>query len=325
MQHQDIYDWIQKRLIKKEQINLALNLAGKQPNKNQWRVFLSTIFLFFGILALATALIFFFAFNWDAMSRFMKFSLVQLGLVLSLLLYWRLGAWILIRHGLVLLIALLIGAWLALTGQTYQTGADTWQLFFSWALLITPMVLWQKVESLWLFWIILWNLTLILYQETNSRFFGFIFSTNNWLYTGLILNVFFVIVLEWLNTERAPNWLKLSSRWVVLCWLLFTFSILLLTGFHALFDNQHQSLSSLLFLIGMAISWWYYRQVSLDVIAMVFWCLTMIIFLTAFLGKILFESDIEAGGFLVLGLALIGMAVGASKWLLSLRQGGHKQ
>jgi len=30
---------------------------------------------------------------------------------------------------------ILVGVLLALVGQTYQTGADTWQLFFYWAIL----------------------------------------------------------------------------------------------------------------------------------------------------------------------------------------------
>ncbi len=37
-----------------------------------------------------------------------------------------------------LLATLLLGVFLALFGQTYQTGADPWQLFANWALLILP-------------------------------------------------------------------------------------------------------------------------------------------------------------------------------------------
>src|SRR5699024_11365250 len=44
----------------------------------------------------------------------------------------------LIRQLLLLIASIITGSLLALFGQVYQTGADTWQLFFAWAILITP-------------------------------------------------------------------------------------------------------------------------------------------------------------------------------------------
>ncbi len=56
-----------------------------------------------------------------------------------LLLLWRKPLGDTSRQALLLAIALNIGALLALVGQTYQTGADPWQLFSTWALMLVPL------------------------------------------------------------------------------------------------------------------------------------------------------------------------------------------
>ena len=62
-----------------------------------------------------------------------------------------------------LLLGLLTGALLALTGQVYQTGADTYELFGWWAVLILPWVLVGRFSPLWLVWLALLNLTVHFY------------------------------------------------------------------------------------------------------------------------------------------------------------------
>ena len=59
------------------------------------------------------------------------------------------------RHGvgaLLVLAGLFLGALLALLGQIYQTGADTWELFAWWALLLLPWALAGASQALWLLW-----------------------------------------------------------------------------------------------------------------------------------------------------------------------------
>ena len=46
--------------------------------------------------------------------------------------------------------AVAVGALLAVFGQTYQTGADPFELFLTWALLIVPWTLAARFEPLYL-------------------------------------------------------------------------------------------------------------------------------------------------------------------------------
>jgi uncharacterized membrane protein len=55
------------------------------------------------------------------------------------------------------------GALLALFGQTYQTGADPWSLFFVWAALILPWMLAAARPAGWLLWLVVANVALDLY------------------------------------------------------------------------------------------------------------------------------------------------------------------
>lgn len=87
--------------------------------------------------------------NWQVMGRVGQFALLQ-GLVLAT----GLGAAFLLpaRVALGLLCLLGVGALLAYFGQTYQTGADPWQLFALWAALTLPLCWATRSDVLWAPW-----------------------------------------------------------------------------------------------------------------------------------------------------------------------------
>lgn len=94
-------------------------------------------------------LILWLAANWDTLGRFGRFALLQ-GFVVVMCLgaWWRPAA----RAPLGLLAFLGIGGLFAYFGQTYQTGADPWQLFALWAVLALPLCLAARSDVLWAPW-----------------------------------------------------------------------------------------------------------------------------------------------------------------------------
>ena len=107
-----------------------------------------------GVAVLAAALgglgiIFWIAANWETLGRFGRFALLQ-GVVLVMCAgaLWRPAA----RAPLGLLALLAIGGLFAFFGQTYQTGADPWQLFALWAVLALPLCLALRSDVLWAPW-----------------------------------------------------------------------------------------------------------------------------------------------------------------------------
>lgn len=87
--------------------------------------------------------------NWESLGRAGRFGLLQGLVAVAALGAWRRPA---ARAPLGLLALLGIGALFAYFGQTYQTGADPWQLFALWAALALPLALAVRSDVLWAPW-----------------------------------------------------------------------------------------------------------------------------------------------------------------------------
>jgi uncharacterized membrane protein len=102
-------------------------------------------------LLLGIALICLIAANWSHFGRILQFGLLEGLVVLSCT-----GAALapVLRTGLTLLAFLTIGALFAYFGQTYQTGADTWQLFALWSALSLPLAIVVRSEIVRVAWVV---------------------------------------------------------------------------------------------------------------------------------------------------------------------------
>lgn len=107
-----------------------------------------------GIAVLAAALlglgvIFWIAANWESLGRFGRFALLQAVVVVACI-----GAILKApaRAPLGLGALLATGGLFAYFGQTYQTGADPWQLFALWAVLTLPLCLALRSDVVWAPW-----------------------------------------------------------------------------------------------------------------------------------------------------------------------------
>jgi len=124
----------------------AAGLHGEPPSLAQRlpRAVLATGAALFGL-----GLVFWVAANWDGLGRFGRLALLQAvvagGLALAM---WRPA----LRAPGGLLAMLATGALFATFGQTYQTGADPWQLFALWAALTLPLALAVRSDVVWAPW-----------------------------------------------------------------------------------------------------------------------------------------------------------------------------
>src|SRR3954466_3346385 len=149
----EMLDWLDSGRVAPGRADEALRAAGLLPSPAEWRTMLGRLSLWVETVAMAAALIFFFAFNWDDLGRFAKFGLVEAAVLAALLACWRVPFDGGPGKAILLLLSLLTGALLALAGQVYQTGADTYELFAYWAVLILPWVLVSRFSPLWLLWL----------------------------------------------------------------------------------------------------------------------------------------------------------------------------
>jgi uncharacterized membrane protein len=116
-------------------VKAALEYPGVRPSEADWRRAISQVGMLLAAASLGLALVFWVAYNWQSMTRLTKFGLIQSLLVVCVALaVWQAKSQAL-RAASLFAALLVLGALLAFTGQTYQTGADTWELFAAWTAL----------------------------------------------------------------------------------------------------------------------------------------------------------------------------------------------
>ncbi|NRD69433.1 DUF2157 domain-containing protein [Psychrobacter okhotskensis] len=347
-----------------EKADTAALFLDVYPSKRTWLQFFDKALLVIGAVALVLSLVLFIAYNWLYMGKLAKFALVEGALVITIALYVALSfrrRFAFVRQLLLLIASIITGSLLALFGQVYQTGADTWQLFFGWAVLITPWVIIARFPALWLLWLGLINAVTLFYIDT-SLFFGIgYYYQDFWQFTVItVINVIaFYLWLICFEDKRgsglsnlktsnlktsnlslsdlslssvttdittnskldtfnlASTAAKSSLHWsTYVVGLLSTYTITYLT-ISTFFDNKN----ILLFLVAVSLwlGWcvfmhWRFRKRTTDLLMLTYLSGSVIAVIVFILGKALL-SDFDAGGFLLLGLVLIGMSSYAVVWL----------
>lgn len=304
--------WITQGLIAPEQVPAALETVRLRPDAPAWQRFIDYLLLAVGAISLAAGLVFFIAYNWVAIGRFAKFALVEAVIVLAVLVYLRLDIDKTTSKFALLVAAIALGVVLALFGQTYQTGADPWELFFSWALLILPWVLIARFAALWLLWLALLNLALALYYTALGRLLWWNidhYSTLLWLLFGF--NLLAQVIWE----AGATRWSWLHARWAVRVVAMaagsqITFmAVLVVVG-----ESRHDATDILVWLLWLGGLFALYLICIRDLFMLAGGCLSAITVITTFLGYHLLDKS-NPGGFLLLALLVTGMGSGTAVWL----------
>lgn len=196
--------WLESGVLPPEHLETAFGIAGIEPAPAQWRRFLERFLLFNAGTLLLAGVAFFFAANWDALGRFARFGLIELALALSLA-----AAWLRFDRpaGKMALTAAggLTGVLLGYFGQTYQTGADTWQLFATWAGLILPLALLGRAAPLWLLLAVLVNVAVPLYYGSGGVLSGWFARGDEPVWLLFLLNNAGLALWEW--KTRQVDWL----------------------------------------------------------------------------------------------------------------------
>jgi hypothetical protein len=147
-------------LITSDARNYAMSLLYPPQN---WGAWISLLLLVIGMSLMLSGIVYFFAFNWTKITPEIKLGSIQLAILgcVGASYFHNLSR----LYGKIMLLSasVLVGVFLAVFGQIYQTGADSYNLFMMWALLILPWVILSEFAALWLVWIVITNVFLMLY------------------------------------------------------------------------------------------------------------------------------------------------------------------
>lgn len=228
-----------------------------------WPKYLTLIFLLFSVGFLASGVITWIAANLDFFDKLEKLYGVQILLAISLctalfsLFKYRQSQKQWAVYGLFFLFAIIIGGLLALIGQTYQTGADAWELFAWWSLIQLPiLLLFPNVANALLFFITT-NLAVALYLQLRELSHFYIISAVNFVF--ILLSEFFSKSLK----DQSWRVLPKVSTLLFICFI-----------FIAGLDNfgNFNPISAIIFTLGL----FYYKKCQRDLFCIILYFLALI-------------------------------------------------
>lgn len=175
-------------------------------DKESWHKFLRLFFISLGVGFTTAGIIFFFAYNWGDLHKFIKIGLIEGLIIISTLVILFSKISLDIKNILLTGTSILVGVLFAVFGQIYQTGANAYDFFLGWTMFITIWVFVSNYAPLWLVFITLINTTLILYSQQVAHDWSEVF-----VFTLLfIINILFLtssLYGKKINEEiKVPIW-----------------------------------------------------------------------------------------------------------------------
>lgn len=151
-----------KKLISATARRYALEVL--YPARN-WGLWVSRLLLTLGVSLILSGVIYFFAFNWSKIPVAVKFAVVEGSIAACIVAAWWKGLENFAGKLALLSASVLVGVFLAVFGQIYQTGADAYTLFMVWAILILPWTIIGEFAPLWVVWLAVSNVFIALFWE----------------------------------------------------------------------------------------------------------------------------------------------------------------
>ncbi len=305
----DVAEWTAQGHIPATRVREALQAAQAMPTHAAWLRFLDRLLLGSGAVALCAALGFFIAANWSALGRFGKLALVEVVVVAAVsLVAWR-GIDSKWGRALRAVAALAVGTLLALVGQTYQTGADPWELFAVWAFAIAPWVVVGRQPALWLLWIGIVDTAVWLYLGATVG------SDSEETILWSLLAIHAVALIAWeIAAARGAPWLQ--SRWAprVLAVSAIGVASVLFLGY--LFNDASLAAPALAYVAILVAGYVFYGHRAVDVHVLAAGVLSLVVVV-----PVTFATLLDVGGpaaWLMVAAITIGLAAAGAYWLRGL-------
>lgn len=305
-----------------------LFFCGARPDIAGWRRFLMVFLSLLGLLSIVAGVVFFIAWNWASMPKMAKFALVELWIIaLAVLVWWR---WYdAVSQSALLALGLSFGGLFALYGQVYQTGADSWELFRAWAIVLLPLALIARRNGLWFCTWVAANLSFQLYYIGRSvLFFDDVpFTSFSW-FNDLTLYIYFAVqacslitrefLAEYAQKRQPESWL--TSRWlprVMAAYLLLTITPM---AAEAVATWDHASkIGLLLWALTIATGYGYYRYRRPDLCMLTLGVMSVMVIGCVLILQ-LFDSSADVDSLFIAGCLMALWLTGGGAVLLHWRR-----
>ncbi len=257
--------------------------------------------------------------HWDIISRSGRFTIVG-GVLSAAVLASLVNA---VRTPGLIVSFLATGGLLALIGQTYQTGADSWQLFAVWAAVGVPWALAARSDALWVVWTVVVMLAITLWLATYVNL-GWVSADIGVTFAAWVMAVAIGAAFSPLSPLRP--WLG-ETRWAFRIAIVLAGVLVTQSGLAAILVNSGVSLVYWLALLVLgALAAAMLALPALDIALLALLGLALDTLLISGIGRAVFSGGSGAtGSFLFVGLAGAGIVAGTAALILKLareRAGG---
>ena len=283
-----------------------------------WGLWTARILTVFGVSLILAGLVYFFAFNWERIPPHAKLAGIALLILVAVAPTVVLGLDHAVGRIATVVATVLVGVFLAVFGQIYQTGADAWGLFALWAALTLPWALVSNCSATWAVWLVVANFGIRLWwaqvrPDDETWFVG----------SSLSLIAFdgaFLVAREVLaklgHAWAAQRW----TRWLLLVPILGTATLCLFAWIvHRYgttpFDRLGAAVSAAAILAAVVVYRWVLRDVAALTLAVLAACVVIVMLGFDLMYELSPRSDI--GIFFLGGFFTLGLFAAAVAWLRS--------
>lgn len=295
-----------------DELKVAYEKSAIYPPRKEWLFAIHRFFMAAGVLLLLSGIVFFFAYNWSGLHKFSKLALAEGGIIaVGLgLLFFKPSDFIL-KLGLTA-ISVLVGIAFAVFGQIYQTGADAYDFFLGWTIFVTAWVAISSFPFLWLFYLLLINLTAHLYLVQVQM----VYDETMLLLLAVLLNVPALLIWEYRTLDFRERWDNLFCVRTLGTAVVIAVTALMLD---AIFDSSF-SIYQLLYVIVVVLGGVFYTKTGKDIAFVTMLAISVLVVVNAFIIDCISFRDSEIALFFFLSFMNIGATVGLVFTLMRLHK-----
>ncbi|MDJ0813631.1 MAG: DUF2157 domain-containing protein [Woeseiaceae bacterium] len=268
-----------------------------------WRLWALRALLVLGAAHFLAGVVFFFAYNWDDLGPFARFGLLQGALIVALVAAFAAGLHRPAGQALLIAASVITGVLFGVIGQVYQTGADAWELFAAWTVLVLPWLFASRSSAHWFLWCALALTAFSAYGDQVLIPMGVIAAGDFMAVAGALVIAFLVLVE--LVIRAGVGWL--DQRWMRVSLALVGLAILLIPAIGFVLEGDGDELGFAMFLVAAGALGYIYARVlpEFAVVAIATGFAALLAMVAG--GRVIFEivgTDGEAGS-LVMGLLML--------------------
>jgi uncharacterized membrane protein len=171
-------------------------------NKESWQKFFRLFIISLGVGFTVAGIVFFFAYNWADLHKFVKIGLTEGVLIATTIMVLLPKINNNIRNVILTGASVLVGVLFAVFGQIYQTGANAYDFFLAWTIFVTLWVLISNFAPLWLLYLVLINTTFVLYSQQVAKDWSEVLVCSLLFF----INAAVLISATYFGKKKIPNW-----------------------------------------------------------------------------------------------------------------------